>query len=202
MSDLQQTIRTLGVGKEGQFNVPFALAARYLLNDNNDLIRIFASNNNVIDIEGSGAPTDGVRATLTTALTGTNNDLIFTAVKRGATGVNVAYVNPGNNGVLAVAVNGNAVTVTLATNGSGVITSTAAQVAAAVNAANAPVTAANAGGNDGTGLVTVMSATALSGGVAGTGAGIAGKGSRYCNYAAGTWYRNTGTLDEPAWVTP
>jgi len=116
----------------------------------------------------------GTKATLTTALTGTNNDLTFTAVQPGADGnsITVSYVNAGGTTPLSVdlqrPLNGpvRAVVVTLATT-TGTITSTAAQVAAAVNGharAQNHVQAANAAGNDGTGVVTAMAATALSGG--------------------------------------
>ena len=120
----------------------------------------------------SDTPVNAVAASLTTALTGTNNDLVFTAKTKGANGnaITIAYVNPGADGVIAVAVAGTAITVTLA-YATGAITSTAANVAAAIaanTAANALVSTANAAANDGTGLVTALTATPLTGGVDGT----------------------------------
>ena len=123
------------------------------------------------------------RASLTTALTGTNNDLKYTAVRPGTEGNNarVAYVVAGANTPLSVARSGNDVTVNVATNGSSVATSTAAQVAAAVNASDEAkhlVRAENATGNDGSGVVTALAVTALSGGgnpVSGTGSGSFGR---------------------------
>lgn len=116
----------------------------------------------------------GTKASLTTALTGTNNDLVFTAVQPGADGnqITVQYVNAGASQALSVAFTSTLgpsrqIVVTLATDGSSVITSTAAQVAAAVNAhakAQNHVQVANAAANDGTGLVTVLAATPLAGG--------------------------------------
>lgn len=117
----------------------------------------------------------GTKASLTTALTGANNDLTFTAVQPGADGnqITIAYVNAGASKPLSVdfqrAANGpaRAVVVQLATDGSSVITSTAAQVRDAVNAharAQNHVQAANAAANDGTGLVTALTATPLAGG--------------------------------------
>lgn len=107
-------------------------------------------------------------AGLTTALTGANNDLTFTATAVSGSGGNsktVAYVNSGASQTLLVTVTGNATSVRLATDAGSVITSTAAQVAAAVNAAvTSGLTAANATGNDGTGVVTVLAASPLSGG--------------------------------------
>lgn len=109
-------------------------------------------------------------ASLTTALTGTNNDLVFTAVATGTAGnaITVAYVDPsGNDQALAVTVTDSAISVSLATNGSGTITSTAASIKTAIEedeAASALVTVANAAANDGTGVVTALTATNLTGG--------------------------------------
>lgn len=113
--------------------------------------------------------TPAVKATLTTALAGTNNDLLFTAVGYGVDGnaITIAYNNAGASQTLLVTVVGSAISVRLATNGSSVITSTANDVKAAIlalPAAAALVTVANAAANDGTGLVTTLTATALTGG--------------------------------------
>lgn len=116
----------------------------------------------------------GTKASLTTALTGTNNDLTFTAVQPGADGnsISVQYINAGGTTPLSVdfvrTANGpvRAVNVTLATT-TGTITSTAAQVRDAVNnhaRAQNHVQVANAAANDGTGVVTAMAATNLTGG--------------------------------------
>jgi hypothetical protein len=129
-------------------------------------------------IPGSwGAFGTKAKATLTTALAGTNNDLKYTA-KAGdqeadsadftaGNAVTVAYVVAGNNTALSVDVASSAITVNVATNGGGAATSTAAQVRDAVNGdaeAAALVTAENASGNDGTGVVTALAATPLAGG--------------------------------------
>lgn len=109
----------------------------------------------------------GVHALLTTALTGTNNDLVFVARDPGAGGksITITYVDPpGNNVALSVAVVGTDITVTLATDGTSTITSTAAQVKAAIEAsndANALVVVTNAAANDGTGVVTALAQTNL-----------------------------------------
>ena len=111
-------------------------------------------------------------ATLTTALTGTNNDLTYTAVANDTTGnsITVAYVVAGASTPLTVAVVGNAITVNVATNGSSAATSTALQVRDAVRASAAARALVNVDlktGEDGTGVVTALTATALSGGTAG-----------------------------------
>lgn len=112
-------------------------------------------------------------ATLTTALTGTNNDLTYTAVTPGTGGnsVTVTYVVAGNSTPLTVSVTGNDITVNVATDAGGVATSTADDVSAAVagsGAASALVTVADAAGNDGTGVVTALTKTNLAGGASGT----------------------------------
>jgi hypothetical protein len=120
--------------------------------------------------------TDGpaAAAVLSTALAGANNDLDITAVTAGRDGnsITVAYVDPGTpSAALGVVVTGTAIVVNLATDGSSVITSTAAEVDAAIDgeaAAAALVTPANKAANDGTGVVTAMAATALTGGVSAT----------------------------------
>jgi hypothetical protein len=111
----------------------------------------------------------GTFATLTTALTGTNNDLTYTARAGGTPGnsVTVAYVVAGLNTALSVTVAGSAITVNVATDGAGAATSTANQVRTAVLASAAAmalvsnVTLAEAAG---TGVVTALAATALTGG--------------------------------------
>lgn len=110
----------------------------------------------------------GTKAVLTTALTGANNDLTYTAVQPGAAGnsVTIRYVVAGTSTPLSVSVNKEtrAITVNVATDGAGAATSTAAAVRNAVNAhaeAQNIVQTANAAANDGTGVVTALAATPL-----------------------------------------
>ena len=104
-----------------------------------------------------------------------NAGLVWTARVAGTGGnaITVQKVDPGNNGVLAVAVAGNAISVTLATTAAGVITSTAADVLGAVRAnaaANALAHVELERGHNGTGLVTGdLAAVNLAGGVASVG---------------------------------
>ena len=108
-------------------------------------------------------------ASLTTALSGSNNDLVFTAKDTSLDGNNITvqYIDPAaNSQSLYVRTDGQVIKVYLATNGGGTITSTAAQVKAAIEGhglANALVSVANAASNDGTGVVTALAATSLSG---------------------------------------
>lgn len=120
-------------------------------------------------IAGLAAFGQKAKATLTTALAGANNDIKYTAVARGTSGnsITVAYVVAGNNTPLTVAVVSNAITVNVATDAGGLATSTADQVKAAIEAsaaASALVTVEDATGNDGSGVVAALAATALSGG--------------------------------------
>jgi len=113
------------------------------------------------------------KATLTTALTGNNNDLKYTSKLNGALGnaITVEYVDPDDvNAELAVSVDGTAITVSLATGATKAITTTASDIATAIAAhaeANALVAVANAGSDTGVGTVTEMAATALTGGKGG-----------------------------------
>jgi hypothetical protein len=106
-------------------------------------------------------------AALTTNLSGTNNDLVFTARAQGSPGaaVSIEYLNPGTaNQSLAITVTGYAISISLATDATPVVTTTAAQISALIAnspAARALVTVANAAGNDGTGVVTAMTKTFL-----------------------------------------
>lgn len=121
---------------------------------------------------GTGTPVNAVAATLTTAMTGANNDLVFTAKTKGALAPSITLVNPGTaNATLAVTVVGRAITVSLATGANSAISSTAALVKAGIEAtpaAHALVGIAHANGNNGTGLVTALATAPLTGGVDGT----------------------------------
>jgi hypothetical protein len=216
MADLNQQLNKIAAdkGAAGKASL-LALAALVLLDKDNtviidpdDLAGSFArlrggstAGSTIRDIDGSGAPSAGVQATLSTLLTGNNNDLVFTAVPVGALGnrITVQYIDPGaNNQALSARVTGGAIRIYLATGVAGAITTTAAQIAALPDFA-ALATAANKAANDGTGIVTAMAATALTGGLDIPGVGTAGKGSRYTDYTNGEWYINTGTAAAPVW---
>lgn len=110
------------------------------------------------------------KASVATAMTGTNNDLKFTARRGGAGGnsITVTLVDPTTtNTALSIAVVGNAITVTLAVDGTSTITTTANQLKDAINSdpgAFSLIYATLVTGNDGTGLVTALSSTPLTGG--------------------------------------
>jgi hypothetical protein len=112
-----------------------------------------------------------VPASLTTALVGNNNDLLFTAKVDNT--VKVALVDPaGNDKPISVAVTADTITVSLATGPAGAITSKASDVKAAIEGnylANELISVGYPAGNDGTGVVTVLEATALAGGISAEG---------------------------------
>lgn len=108
-------------------------------------------------------------ASLTTALAGANNDLVWTANVGGTAGNNirVRYVVAGANTPLTVSVAGSDITVNVATDAGSLATSTATAIKNAVAASSAAgqlVTGTNAAGNDGTGVVAALAFTNLTGG--------------------------------------
>lgn len=127
-----------------------------------------------LDFSQGGGAGPSASATLTTSLTGDNNDIVFTAADAGSAGnlITIEYVDPeAVDAELGVVVTGTAIVVNLATDGSGDIVSTADEVKAAIEGdedADALVTVADAGGNDGSGVVTELAETALAGGGDGT----------------------------------
>ena len=100
-----------------------------------------------------------------------NTAINYEADTAGSTGnqISIQYVDPdANSSPLDVDVVGQQIVVYLATDGAGVITSTGATVLAAVNGhpvAGAMVTATHHGGSDGSGVVTAMPLTYLTGGI-------------------------------------
>ena len=158
----------------------------------------------------AGAPVTAVASSANVNPAGNDNGLTFTARTYGAAGDNITvrYTDPAaNNAALAVSVAGPAITVSLATGAGGAITSTAAQVKAAIEA-NAVATAlvsvaimtSDSGvADDGSGVVTAMTPTALASG-AGTGIGAVVPGALCIDTTNADMYRNDGTAAAPVWV--
>jgi hypothetical protein len=123
-----------------------------------------------------GLSNDAVKASNSTDLVGSNNDLTFTAVQAGTDGndISVAYVDPADNDqALAITVTGSAISVSLATGEAGAITSTANQVKSALNGdaeASLLIQTTLKQGSSGVGVVTAMNALVLTGGAEGTNA--------------------------------
>jgi hypothetical protein len=107
-------------------------------------------------------------ATLTTALTGNNNDLTFTAQKSCTDGnsVSVKYTNAGGTQTLLITITGNDIDIRLRTT-SGTINSTSAEIQSALYVDPGVMaqirSAAHASGNDGSGVVTALAKTNLAG---------------------------------------
>lgn len=106
------------------------------------------------------------RASLATAMTGVNNDILYSAWYYGAAGnsLRVTHVVAGASTPLTVTKSGNDITVNVATNGSSAAISTASQVVAAFNAAMANTAFAQLNEGDGSGVVTAFALTSLTGG--------------------------------------
>ena len=160
-------------------------------------------------LSGAAAPASAARAALTINPTGNENGLTFTAKAYGAAGnqISIAYTDPSaNDAALSVSVSRFDITVSLATGVAGAIESTAAEVLAAIEASTAAsalvgvtIYAADTGGtDDGSGVVTAMAKTHLSGG-AGTAVGTALPGSLYIDTTNDVTYRNAGTRLAPVW---
>ena len=117
------------------------------------------------------------QATLLTGSVASNNGITYVQNPNlsgaSANAVKLAYVATGVGSALSVSVSANAVTVKLATDRSGSPASSAAQVVGAVNGSQAAAlvsaynTTDSSGTSNGSGTVTPMSATALSGGFTG-----------------------------------
>jgi hypothetical protein len=111
-----------------------------------------------------------VAASLVTTLPALNDDLVFTAKTLGTVGnsISVEFEEPGGpNAPLTVTTIGNRIIVSLASNDAGELTSTASQVQAAISASPSSSDLVNvqlASGNNGTGTVSAMAETFLSGG--------------------------------------
>lgn len=137
---------------------------------NVDLVLENTGVNNAYVIVKELTTSAAVKASATTVMGGTNNDLVFTAKSAGAAGNNITItlIDPaGASKPLLVSVGGTAITVYLATSGGSAITTTATQLKAAIEANNTAsnlVTVANAAANDGSGVVTALALTNLSGG--------------------------------------
>jgi len=106
--------------------------------------------------------------TLSTALAGDNNDLVFTA-KFPFTNIKIEYIDPSaNSAVLGLGLSkANTITVNLATSGAGAITTTANDILALINTnavSKDMVSAALKGTDTGATAVTALTATALADG--------------------------------------
>lgn len=117
-------------------------------------------------------PANAKESTLTTALEGDNNDLVFTAKTAGKGGddITIEYEDPAADHTLSVDVNGTDIKVTLGYSG-GAIDSKASDVKNIIETTPAAANLVSvdfAAGNSGADLVTAMAQTPLAGGKDGT----------------------------------
>lgn len=141
--------------------------------DENYVAMVIDGQLRVFDVEDGGEVTvehQTSYATLTTALSGANNDLLFTARAPGASGnaITIRYdATLTGDHALSVSVSGSAITVILQEETGAIVYPTATVLRAAVvasSAAMALVSCDLAPSNSGAGTVTAMAATHLAGG--------------------------------------
>ena len=134
---------------------------------------------NVVSVSDDATVANAL-GTLTTALTGTNNDLVWTAKDPYygllSDAISITYKDPlGASKAIAIDVFGSGIVVWLATNASSVITSTGDTIKTALGnhvLANSMVSAVDAASNDGSGVVTALASTRLAiGPIVGTAVG-------------------------------
>lgn len=148
-------------------------------NDGSGVVTAMAETNLAGGKDGVGSVSDAAAVTIDP--TGNNNALVWTAKEAGlnGNGIRIEYVDPGaNNATESIDYDADEriVTVNLATDGSGVITSTGDTIKTTVGATpevDALFTVTDAGGNDGSGVVTAVSVVETSGGGGETTNGLA-----------------------------
>lgn len=153
--------------------------------------------------------TPSVAEVASTLVIGTGDgEVTFESQLAGALGDNISItlVDPGSDGAIAVAVDGNDITVTLA-YGSGAITTTATTLAAAINGDSeaAALVSATAGGT-GADLITALETTNLDGGVTAVPVALARGGEMLSivENASGDWtlsFRNKKALSPTCLAT-
>lgn len=156
------------VDAQGQYYEPSEVMPRFGLTP-----RVVASSSNgsAVDV-GAVEELDvvlGSHEFYTTALSGTNNDIVWVARTPGTSALTVTYVVSGNDTELSVTKTTNDITVNVATNSGGTATSTANDIIDFVNTDESAseieqaVHLLLAAGNDGTGVVTSLSQQSLGG---------------------------------------
>lgn len=152
------------------------------------------------DLQGSGAPVDGVSEVQTLTFGGTPTGGTFklrrSLVTAAITWANVnatlvAAIDAALEALASIGVGGVVTAVGTMTAGIGTITLTFA--------ATGPQMAITIADNSMTGTAPTLTSAVTTPGAAGTGGGQAGPGSRYTDSAAGNLYLNGGTKIKPIW---
>lgn len=154
----------------------------------------------VMELQGSGAPVDGVAEVQTLTIGGTptggtfklRRSLTTAAIGWSATNATlVAAIDAALEALAAIGVGGVVTAVGTMTAGIGTIT--------LAFAAGGPQVLLAIADNSLTGTSPTLAIAVTTPGVAGTGGGQAGIGSRYTDIAAGNLYLNGGTKVRPVW---
>lgn len=154
----------------------------------------------LMDLQGSGAPTDGVSEVQTLTIGGTptggtfklRRSLVTGPITWSATNATlIANIDAALEALAAIGINGVATAAGSLTAGIGTITFTFAS--------GGPQLLLAVDSNNLTGTAPTLAMALTTAGVGGTGGGQAGPGSRYTDTTAGNLYLNGGTKVRPVW---
>lgn len=154
----------------------------------------------VMDLQGSGAPTDGVAEVQTLTIGGTPTGGTF-KLRRSLVTAPITWSNV--NATLLAAID--SALEALAAIGVGGVATTAGTLTAGIGtvlltfAAGGPQVLLAVDANNLTGTAPTLAIALTTPGVWGTGGGQAGPGARYTDVAAGNLYLNGGTKVRPVW---
>lgn len=157
--------------------------------------------NDIMDLNGPGAPTDGVFEVQTLTIGGTPTGGTFRLRRAGAVTTPITWVSV--NATLIAAID--AALEALPGMGAGSVVTAAGTLTAGIGtitltfAATGPQPLVAVDTNSMTGTAPTAAIALTTAGVAGTGGGQAGIGSRYIDTTAGQMYLNGGTKVRPVW---
>lgn len=158
------------------------------------------SSGDVMELQGSGAPVDGVAEVQTLTIGGTPTGGTF---KLRGSQTTAAIPWSATNATLLASID--AALEALAEIGSAGVVTAAVALTAGIGtisftfAAGGPQVLLAVADNSLTGTSPTLAVALTTAGVAGNGAGQAGPGSRYTDIAAGDLYLNAGTKTRPVW---
>lgn len=155
----------------------------------------------IMQLDGAGAPTDGVSEIQTLTIGGTPTGGTFKLRRAGAVTAAITWSNV--NATLIAAID--AALEALPGMGAGSVVTAAGSLTAGIGtitltfAATGPQPLVAVDTNSLTGTAPTLAIAATTPGVQGTGGAQAGTGSRYADTTAGKLYVNSGTKAKPAW---
>lgn len=160
-----------------------------------------ASSGDLLDLNGGGAPVNGVSEVQTLTIGGTPTGGAFKLRRQGSTTPAISWSNV--NATLIAAID--AALEALPGMGAGSVVTAAGTLTAGIGtitltfAATGPQPLVAVDMNALTGTAPTIANALTTAGVAGTGGGQAGIGARYTDTTAGKLYVNGGTKAKPAW---